>query len=63
MGEGHPGSSLGEGVEVRRTAALGVPFSIGASMHPKQYLLVGLACVSFAAIPLIWLMEPTLRWP
>jgi hypothetical protein len=36
MGEGHPGSSLGEGVEVRRTAVLGVPFSIGASNASQE---------------------------
>jgi inner membrane protein involved in colicin E2 resistance len=32
-------------------------------MHPKQYLLVGLACVSFAALLLMWLIEPTLGMP
>ncbi len=30
MGGGHPGSSLGEGIEIRRTVVLGVPFLIGA---------------------------------
>jgi DNA-binding transcriptional regulator YdaS (Cro superfamily) len=30
-------------------------------MHSKQYLVVSLACISFAAILLLWLMEPTLR--
>jgi hypothetical protein len=30
-------------------------------MHSKQYLVVSLACISFAAILLLWLMEPTLE--
>jgi hypothetical protein len=30
-------------------------------MNPKQYLFVGLACISFAAILLAWLMDPALE--
>jgi hypothetical protein len=30
-------------------------------MNFKQYVFVGLDCVSFAAIVLVWLMAPTLE--
>jgi len=36
-----------------------VPFPIGTVNAPKQYLLVSLACISFAI--LLMLMEPTLE--
>ncbi len=32
-----------------------------SKMHSRQYLLVSIACISFAAILLMWLIEPTLE--
>jgi hypothetical protein len=56
-----PRFSLGEGIEVRRTVVLGVALlDWGPPMHPKQYLFLSLACISFAIL-VIWLMERTLE--
>ena len=32
-----------------------------SKMHSRQYLLLSIACISFAAILLMWLIEPTLE--
>jgi hypothetical protein len=48
--------------KIRELRRLACPSSIGArQMNSKQYLFVALVCISFAAIVLVWLMEPTLE--